>query len=124
MRPVIGTGVVVRYISIIRVGSILAVGAIIEDILRHVRLIVLLKRKIFWVWLADDIPWRRKKRGLSEDSQGSEVLKQPAALYDGLGSWRRITSCALTKVMVSGYFYAQEEGFQSASALPTVVQVN
>ena len=81
MRPVIGYGVVVRYISIIRVGSILAVGAIMEDILRHIRLvIVLLKWRICWVWLADDIPWRRKKRGLSEENFGYADIKAAGGL--------------------------------------------
>ena len=35
MRPVISDGIVIPHVSIIRVRSILAVGAIIEDILRH-----------------------------------------------------------------------------------------
>ena len=35
MRPVISDGTVIPHVSIIRVRSILAVGAIIEDILRH-----------------------------------------------------------------------------------------
>ena len=44
---------------------------------------------------------------------GLLVLKQPSALYDGLGSWRRITSCASTKVIVDGSFYAETEAFHA-----------
>ena len=59
-----------------------------------------------------------EKSGVQVMIAGSLLgLKQPAALYDKLGSLCRITSRALTKVIVSSDSYAKNEGFKNTSIL-------